>query len=87
MTGSVESTTIGCKKSERVLAQLRCRRCCSAGVSGRLVLEADLGQVELTRDSSTDAYVTDVNFASQLDEWLSLGGQPIRSHNHLRDTS
>ncbi|KAH8040621.1 hypothetical protein HPB51_011936 [Rhipicephalus microplus] len=38
MTGSVASPTIGCEKSKRVLARLRCRRCCYAGGSGRLVL-------------------------------------------------
>ncbi|KAH8030755.1 hypothetical protein HPB51_011595 [Rhipicephalus microplus] len=38
MTGSVVSPTIGCEKSKRVLARLRCRRCCNAGGSGRLVL-------------------------------------------------
>ncbi|KAH7964547.1 hypothetical protein HPB51_027219 [Rhipicephalus microplus] len=40
MTGSVVSPTIGCEKSKRVLARLRCRRCCNAGGSGRLVLAA-----------------------------------------------
>ncbi|KAH8021791.1 hypothetical protein HPB51_016870 [Rhipicephalus microplus] len=46
MTGRVASPTIGCEKSKRGLARLRCRRCCSAGGSGRLVLADDLGQVE-----------------------------------------
>ncbi|KAH8021951.1 hypothetical protein HPB51_018800 [Rhipicephalus microplus] len=38
MTGSVASPTIGSEKSKRILARLRCRRCCNAGGSGRLVL-------------------------------------------------
>ncbi|KAH8020282.1 hypothetical protein HPB51_025802 [Rhipicephalus microplus] len=42
MTGSVVSPTIGSEKSKRILARLRCRRCCNAGGSGRLVLADSL---------------------------------------------
>ncbi|KAH7958046.1 hypothetical protein HPB51_027968 [Rhipicephalus microplus] len=42
MTGSVASPTIGCEKSKTVLARLRCRRCCNAGGSERLVLAGAL---------------------------------------------
>ncbi|KAH7942664.1 hypothetical protein HPB51_028654 [Rhipicephalus microplus] len=46
MTSRVASPTIECEKSKRVLARLRCRRCCNAGGSGRLVLAGDFEQVE-----------------------------------------
>ncbi|KAH8037023.1 hypothetical protein HPB51_008349 [Rhipicephalus microplus] len=58
MTGSVVSPTIGCEKSKRILARLRCRRCCNAGGSGRLVLAEN-------SDSST----TDLDFeATRLED-------------------
>ncbi|KAH8021978.1 hypothetical protein HPB51_020588 [Rhipicephalus microplus] len=40
MTGSVVSSTIGCEKPKGVQARLRCRWCCNAGGSRRLVLAA-----------------------------------------------
>ncbi|KAH8034876.1 hypothetical protein HPB51_003163 [Rhipicephalus microplus] len=52
MTGSVASPTIRSEKSKRVLARLRCRRCCNAGGSGRLglaVLPGDSRAVFLVR--------------------------------------
>lgn len=45
ITGSVESTLIGCEKSSEVWHNYDV-----GGVSGRLVLEGDLGQVEPTRE-------------------------------------
>ncbi|KAH8029937.1 hypothetical protein HPB51_005955 [Rhipicephalus microplus] len=95
MTGRVASPTIGCEKLKRVLARLRCRRCCNAGGSGRLVLAAvtsaatcdQIGEQTIDAPEAEDAACSQDEHRPVLPKEYDTAYEPVGKETATTDTS